>query len=108
LAGFPEKFGHWNSAWKRFWRLSRSGTFEAFFDALAALSETAHLVQMFVLASLVVPFATLQVGRLAVRSRWDASEFSESLANGSLILLMVLFDDSESPEHHKALEVSKR
>ena len=28
-------------------RLSRSGTFEAFFDALAALSETAHLVQMF-------------------------------------------------------------
>ena len=21
----PEKFGHWNSVWKRFWRLSRSG-----------------------------------------------------------------------------------
>ncbi len=37
----PEKFGHWNSVWKRFWRLSRSGTFEAFFDALAAMSETA-------------------------------------------------------------------
>src|SRR5277367_5676976 len=43
----PEKFGHWNSVWKRFWRLSRSRTFEAFFDALAAMSETAHLVQMF-------------------------------------------------------------
>ena len=43
----PEKFGHWNSVWKRFWRLSRSGTFEAFFDALAAMSETANLVQMF-------------------------------------------------------------
>jgi transposase len=43
----PERFGNWNSVWKRFWRLSRSGTFEAFFDALAALSETAHLVQMF-------------------------------------------------------------
>ena len=43
----PDKFGHWNSVWKRFSRLSRSGTFEAFFDALAALSETAHLVQMF-------------------------------------------------------------
>ena len=43
----PEKFGHWNSVWKRFWRLSRTGTFEAFFDALAAMSETAHLVQMF-------------------------------------------------------------
>ena len=43
----PEKFGHWNSVWKRFWRLSRSGTLEAFFDALAAMSNTAHLVQMF-------------------------------------------------------------
>ena len=43
----PEKFGHWNSVRKRFWRLSRSGTFEAFFDALAAMSETAHLVQVF-------------------------------------------------------------
>jgi transposase len=43
----PRQFGDWNSVWKRFWRLSRSGTFEAFFDALAAMSETAHLVQMF-------------------------------------------------------------
>src|ERR1035438_1029277 len=43
----PEKFGHWNSVWKRFWRLSRTRTFEGFFDALAAMSETAHLVQMF-------------------------------------------------------------
>ena len=41
------EFGHWNSIWKRFWRLSRAGVFEAFFDALAALSESAHLVQMF-------------------------------------------------------------
>src|SRR5438105_202832 len=43
----PTKFGYWNSIWKRFWRLSRAGTFEACFDALAAMSETAHLVQMF-------------------------------------------------------------
>jgi transposase len=43
----PERFGNWNSVWKRFWRLSRAGVFEAFFDALAALSDTAHLVQMF-------------------------------------------------------------
>jgi transposase len=42
----PIQFGHWNSVWKRFWRLS-TGTCEAFFDALAAMSETAHLVQMF-------------------------------------------------------------
>jgi transposase len=43
----PECFDHWNSVWKRFWRLSRAGVFEAFFEALASLSETAHLVQMF-------------------------------------------------------------
>src|SRR4028119_1512500 len=43
----PEHFGKWNSVWKRFWRLSRAGVFEAFFEALAALSKTAHLVQMF-------------------------------------------------------------
>ena len=43
----PSCFGHWNSVWKRFWRLSRAGVFEAFFEALAALSGTAHLVQMF-------------------------------------------------------------
>lgn len=43
----PAEFGNWNSIWKRFWRLSRSGVFEAFFDALASLSGSAHLVQMF-------------------------------------------------------------
>src|SRR3712207_5965087 len=42
----PEAFGNWNSVWKRFWRLSQAGVFEAFFDALAATSRTAHLVQM--------------------------------------------------------------
>jgi transposase len=42
----PEAFGHWNSVWKRFWRLSQAGVFEAFFDALAATSRTAHLVQL--------------------------------------------------------------
>ena len=43
----PERYGHWNSVWKRFSRLSRAGVFEAFFGELAALSKTAHLVQMF-------------------------------------------------------------
>ncbi len=43
----PAEFGNWNSIWKRFWRLSQAGVFEAFFDALAAMSQTAHLVQMF-------------------------------------------------------------
>jgi transposase len=43
----PAQLGNWNSVWKRFWRLSQSGVFEAFFEALAAMSQTAHLVQMF-------------------------------------------------------------
>src|SRR4051794_29023296 len=43
----PAQFGNWNSVWKRFWRLSQAGVFEAFFDALTATSQTAHLVQMF-------------------------------------------------------------
>ena len=43
----PEAFGNWNSVWKRFWRLSQAGVFEAFFEALASLNRTAHLVQMF-------------------------------------------------------------
>ena len=43
----PAEFGHWNSVWKRFWRLSRSGVFEAFFQLLAETSQTARLVQMF-------------------------------------------------------------
>src|SRR3954449_11106154 len=47
----PAEFGNWNSVWKRFWRLSQAGVqagvFEAFFDALAAMSQTAHLVQIF-------------------------------------------------------------
>ena len=30
----PELFGHWNSVWKRFDRLSKAGVFEAFFDTL--------------------------------------------------------------------------
>ena len=43
----PAEYGPWNSVWKRFWRLSRSGVYEAFFQALAETSKTAHLVQMF-------------------------------------------------------------
>ncbi len=43
----PERFGKWNSVWKRFDRLSEAGVFEAFFDHLASLSSSAHLAQMF-------------------------------------------------------------
>ena len=43
----PERFGNWNSIWKRFDRLGKAGVFEDFFAMLAGLSGTAHLVQMF-------------------------------------------------------------
>lgn len=43
----PAKYGRWNSVWKRFWRLSQTGFFEAFFEALADNSETTHPVVMF-------------------------------------------------------------
>ena len=43
----PDRFGPWNSVWKRFDRLSKAGVFEAFFDTLASMSSTAHLIQMF-------------------------------------------------------------
>lgn len=43
----PERFGNWNSVWKRFDRLSKADVFEAFFDTLASMSSSAHLIQMF-------------------------------------------------------------
>jgi transposase len=43
----PAEFGKWNSVWKRFWRLSRTGVFEVFFQLLAEQSRTGHLVQFF-------------------------------------------------------------
>ena len=66
----PAEFGNWNSVWKRFWRLSRTGTFEAFFEALADLSETAHLVQMFdsTIVRAHVSAAGAKGGRTARRS----------------------------------------
>src|SRR3954447_5818473 len=68
----PEAFGHWNSVWKRFWRLSQAGVFEAVFDALAATSRTAHLVQM--LASTLVRAHVSAAGAKGGRmvKRWAA------------------------------------
>ncbi len=66
----PAEFGDWNAVWKRFWRLSQSGVFEAMFDALAATSGTAHLVQMFdsTTARAHVSAAGAKGGRTARRS----------------------------------------
>jgi transposase len=43
----PKEYGNWNTVWKRFERLSKAGVFEAFFDMLASMSSSAHLIQMF-------------------------------------------------------------
>ncbi|HAB5395072.1 TPA_asm: IS5 family transposase [Salmonella enterica subsp. enterica serovar Mbandaka] len=43
----PERFGPWNSVWKRFDRLSKVGVFETFFETLTAMGTSAHLIQMF-------------------------------------------------------------
>jgi transposase len=66
----PKEFGNWNSVWKRFWRLSQRGVFEAFFQALAEISETAHLVQMFdsTVVRAHVSAAGAKGGRMARRS----------------------------------------
>ena len=66
----PPGYGNWNSIWKRFSRLSRSGVFEAFFQALADLSQTACLVQMFdsTVVRAHVSAAGAKGGRTATRS----------------------------------------
>jgi transposase len=73
----PAEFGNWNSVWKRFWRLSQSGVFEAFFDALASMSETAHLVQMFDSTAVRahVSAAGAKGGSMAKRSAVHAVDF---------------------------------
>ena len=43
----PERFGNWNSVWKRFDRLSKAGVFEDYFSILVGLDESAHLIAMF-------------------------------------------------------------
>ena len=66
----PERFGAWNSVWKRFDRLSKAGVFEAFFDTLASMSSSAHLIQMFdsTIVRAHVSAAGAKGGRSAKRS----------------------------------------
>jgi len=66
----PKEYGNWNTVWKRFDRLSKAGVFEAFFDTLAAMSPTAHLIQMFdsTIVRAHVSAAGAKGGRTARRS----------------------------------------
>ena len=65
----PERFGKWNTVWKRFDWLSKAGVFDDFFAMLAGLSKTAHLVQMFdsTVVRAHVSAAGAKVGRKARR-----------------------------------------
>ncbi len=85
----PVEFGHWNSVWKRFWRLSRIGVFEAFFDLLAQASPTAHLVQMF--DSTVVRAHVSAAGAKGGRKirRWDDRAVDFPAKSTSRPILMV-------------------
>ncbi|NCY24773.1 MAG: hypothetical protein EBX37_07880 [Alphaproteobacteria bacterium] len=47
LSALPAEFLPWSTLWRRFWRLSQNGTFEAFFRVLASCSRTAGIIQMF-------------------------------------------------------------
>ena len=71
----PKEFGQWNSVWRRFDRLSKAGVFEAFFDALASLSASAHLIQMFdtTIVRAHVSAAGAKGGRKARRSAAHAA-----------------------------------
>ncbi len=66
----PSEYGNWNSVWQRFWRLSRSGVFEAFFQLPAEGSRTAHLVQCFdsTTARAHVSAAGAKAGSIATQS----------------------------------------
>ena len=84
----PEAFGNWNSIWTRFWRLSRAGVFEAFFDALAATSRTAHLVQMLdsTIVRAHVSAAGAKGGRMV--KRWAAPAAVSRLRSTSRLIGM--------------------
>ena len=43
----PERFGKWNSVWRRFDRLGKAGVFAAFFELLAGLKDRGRLAHMF-------------------------------------------------------------
>src|SRR5215212_366845 len=84
----PEAFGNWHSIWTRFWRLSQAGVFEAVFDALAATSRTAHLVQM--LDSTIVRAHVSAAGAKGGRTarRWAARAAASRPRSTSRLLSM--------------------
>lgn len=104
----PPEFGNWNSVWKRFWRLSQAGVFEAFFDALAGMSQTAHLVQMFdsTVVRAHVSAAGAKGGRTVRRS--GARAVASRPRSTSRLTSMVCRSPSTSPRARPAIACSSR
>ena len=104
----PAEFGNWNSIWKRFGRFSQAGVFEAFFDALAATSHTAHLVQM--LDSTVVRAHVSAAGAKGgsrIR-RWAARVEASQPRSPSRLISMASPSPSISPRGRRATARSSR
>jgi transposase len=103
----PERFGHWNSVWKRFDRLSKAGVFEAFFDTLASMSSTAHLIQMFdsTIVRAHVSAAGAKGGKTARRSRggFTTKIHAKSDASGDIIAFDLTGGEASDGRHFETL-----
>ena len=105
----PERFGHWNSVWKRFDRLSKAGVFEAFFETLAAMSSSAHLIQMFdstiVRAHVSAAGAKggRKVRRSALRGGFTTKIHAKSDASGGIIAFDLTGGEASDARHFETL-----
>jgi transposase len=103
----PERFGPWNSVWRRFDRLSKGGVFEAFFDALASMSSTAHLLQMFdsTVVRAHVSAAGAKEGQALGRSRggFTTKIHAKSDASGAIIAFDLTGGEAFDGRHFETL-----
>jgi transposase len=106
----PERFGPWNSVWKRFDRLSKAGVFVAFFDTLVSMSSSAHLIQMF--DSTIVARAWVggrgkreQDGQALGRSRggFTTKIHAKSDASGDIIAFDLTGGEASDRRHFETL-----
>jgi transposase len=104
----PAEFGNWNSVWRRFSRLSDAGTFEAFFQALAACSRSAGLIQMFDSTSIRahVSAAGAKGGR-KIR-RWDGPAAGSGRKSTSSATSKAIRSTSTSPRTRRVTRSSSK
>ena len=102
----PKEFGNWNTVWKRFWRLSASGTFERLFLALAETGRTADFVQVFDSTSIRarVSAAGAKRGRKIRRSAVRAAGPARRSISSAMRRPAARFPpDGQRGERHKAV-----